>query len=632
MSGLERSTQADGSVAPQRHIFSSQEAIPLQAGKAILKQTSSHYVMHLLLQAGQEALRCSSGDWDPLHDVSVEPCRRAGLHIEPSAYKHVKLCTESTHTAMRAVHAHEGGYAPNPFVAIENAAGTMVRLYAGFFDILPLDAWRHDDFVRAAGIGAFGKTTLDKCERWIAESVTVLYEKSIVAHAITEFEGALFAEGLALESMLTNRTSGLLDALFIKSQLLVHSESWQGIPRIQWLESIPLLETLVRDVIYVIFGVKLGQRANHAPARSVPTRVHTSEARTQVEELGRLLGPYLSPPENSNAPSPLGSGNLNSQNPIQNALGASPFQRRNSARHTQPTPSLQQGSALPSSASSATPQVRHNFEEIDRYYSDRATSLVVRDSVPNARARSSKRLIVGYQDCERGSVLDALDGHIVWSQTRPASSGRSFLGVDFYRSSAPLVIDCAGDASAWKGLPHLMLVVDSSGSMGFNMAGQGQARGKYDVVLSAAWGILRYIEEKGEAAKVEVNAINFSNTTETSGWQHGSSFRRVKETLARYQGGNTRLDTMVYQKAHQDCPGGYVTIMITDGLIAKSEETLEALRETARNGNSIVLLHMGDMNPFAEGIRNMGFPVHLIARPEDLIGLCLDVARANYGH
>lgn len=46
--------------------------------------------------------------------------------------------------------------------------------------------------------------------------------------------------------------------------------------------------------------------------------------------------------------------------------------------------------------------------------------------------------------------------------------------------------------------------------------------------------------------------------------------------------------------------------------------------------NHVVLLHIGSETPFTKGIKDLGCPVHLVAKAEDLVGLCLDLAKNTY--
>jgi hypothetical protein len=167
--------------------------------------------------------------------------------------------------------------------------------------------------------------------------------------------------------------------------------------------------------------------------------------------------------------------------------------------------------------------------------------------------------------------------------------------------------------------------------MKFNPQATGAARGKFDVVLMACWGLFRYIDERGLNNRVWIDAVNFSGATRSSGWHLGNDLNPVKRVLAAYEGGGTNLGTSAVRGAYECSHGRFVTVIMTDGSLSNTPAALQELHRTVEAGNSLVLLHIGVPNAFTEGVRHLGGSVHILNHAHQLVGLCLDLAKANYG-
>ena len=156
-------------------------------------------------------------------------------------------------------------------------------------------------------------------------------------------------------------------------------------------------------------------------------------------------------------------------------------------------------------------------------------------------------------------------------------------------------------------------------------------RGKFDVVLMACYGIFRYIQSQGFSSRVKVHAINFSDASRSSSWHPCTSLEPVKRTLAAYQGHGTRLDVDTLRQAVADSPGKFLAIAMTDGGLKNTQEVIAELRRMLAAGHRLVHLHIGPANAFTKGVEELGCPVHLLKDANDLVGLCLDLAKSNYG-
>ena len=142
--------------------------------------------------------------------------------------------------------------------------------------------------------------------------------------------------------------------------------------------------------------------------------------------------------------------------------------------------------------------------------------------------------------------------------------------------------------------------------------------------------MLSYLQKPEHVDRIQACAINFSNSTNYTGWKSGSSLIEVKKKLAVYQGGGTTLDVAQLRKALNEGPGEFLTVIVTDGGLKNYQDAIGGFEEVMNKGHSVVLLHIGNANAFTEGIRKIGGQVHLLQSADDLTGLCLDLAKKTY--
>jgi hypothetical protein len=277
--------------------------------------------------------------------------------------------------------------------------------------------------------------------------------------------------------------------------------------------------------------------------------------------------------------------------------------------------------------------IRFPFEQIDEYYSRQAQRLPVHDATDDGREEEPELISVGFLGYAQASLRDLASGQIEWFRTRrspPTAENPS--GLHLCRRTDPLEIPAQGADPGARNVPNLLLVVDSSGSMAFNPNAAGAARGKFDVVLNACWGLFRFLKERGLENEVWVNAVNFSGTTRSSGWHRGHALDPVKRVLAAYEGGGTTLSVDALRMARESAPGSFLTVAMTDGSLSNTSAALEELHRTKADNsrNRLVLLHIGTPNGFTEGVKRLGGLVHVLQQAQELVGLCLDLAEDNY--
>ncbi|MFX1315044.1 MAG: hypothetical protein ACFE9T_04220 [Promethearchaeota archaeon] len=110
-----------------------------------------------------------------------------------------------------------------------------------------------------------------------------------------------------------------------------------------------------------------------------------------------------------------------------------------------------------------------------------------------------------------------------------------------------------------KQIPDLLIVLDSSGSMGWNYTSRSvRGRGPYHIALVASFASLHYAANKG--AKFSI--INFSNKADICNWT--SNYQIAENTLLRYQGGGTVLPLKEIVKQCEKAEKRVLLFLITD--------------------------------------------------------------------
>ena len=219
--------------------------------------------------------------------------RRIEITIAPKAF------------AVRAVPLHAHGVADNPVQIMENAAGALIRLFAGYYDVCPWDAWRHRSLVHAAVWGAYGSQWVSREEEERAARVALFFERSIVSHALTEIEGNMFVEGLACERVINAAQPDLLTALLERSQSLLFPKVWRGMNSALAVPPDPVADALLPEVMLLLFNARVRLARGALVLRGRAGRPRSLEWRGRVEALAQLLVPYLERQAREPRPNPM---------------------------------------------------------------------------------------------------------------------------------------------------------------------------------------------------------------------------------------------------------------------------------------------------------------------------------------
>ncbi len=589
----------------------------------------------------RKAIEASSEAWDPESDLKIHFIHDGPpISIKHTGFKSIDVRVNMPLMMEMCIKFIRQKDAKETLVVAGHVVYSMIRLWVGHYDHCPYDSWRHQSLSRAAANGGFGTTAITPQQRELAEAVTAFFERSIVALIISRKEGNYFTKGLLYEHFINGHCHNLLTNLFFMSQSIAASEAWLTVLTEFPLPSDPLAESLLPEVLKPLFGLHIIRNRNSS--RIVPYQPHRHTSWSQrVYRLAELLIPYLCEGGEGPDPEPYrtvgqnGSDSSGGQLPNLSDIGGQILEQMSNPfisadeNSQQPQASLQPGISRPGRSSPPIP--RYNLEELDHYYSQRASAVIVETESSNKeKSKEPELLQVGFLDSEEAPISALVTGQIDWFKMRCVpTNGQNQLKL--FRRSDPLEIPLGGDEPVVNGPPHLLLLVDSSSSMGFNpMAPSPNGRGKYDLVLLSCYGIFKYIENKKLTESVQVACINFSGGSIESGWHPFSSIDKVKNVLLAYQGGGTTLSPDALRRAFNNRPGSFLAIAITDGGLSNTPEAVSELRKVVESECDLILLHVGQPNAFTKAVKEMNCPVHLLNSANDLVGLSLRIAKERF--
>ena len=590
--------------------------------------------------AGIEALSNAGQGWCPASDFTAGHHAGQAILLQLIGFKRIEIKVNPALLAKRTRGLRKLPVAPDSFSAVRRSVYSLVRLFAGYYDLCPRDAWGHHKLIEAACLGAYGSPRPHPAGMPVATAVAAFFERSVVSLQLARGDGAKYTGGLAAESALNQHPLNLLSTLFRLSQTTLLPSEWEDADNVWPPPPDPTAEALLAEVLRLLFRVRLRRTGTQLRPHGAVRVPHARAWPERVAQLAELLAPYLAQTDEDpgGTPDPTHPpGRMPGRSPV--TPGGSPIvdpsDHANPFRDTvggdgQGAPTGQ--TSLAGTGRERGPGSVLDFEELDRYYARQAQSLEVVATDGDTDNEEPALLPVGFLGHEAAGVRDLVSGHIDWFRTRrmPPRPGNP-LGLDLYRRTDPLEVPADAPKPGGRGAPNLLLVVDSSGSMVFRPDAVGAARGQYDLVLLACWGLFRYLDEQGVGPAIQVGALNFSRITRSSGWHEGDALEPVKRVLIAYQSGGTVLDPSEVRKAQDAAPGPFLLVAITDGCLGNTPQALHEFRRIGQAGHSLALLHIGAPNAFTEGVRKLGGTVHILQKAADLIGLSLDVARAHYG-
>ncbi len=178
-----------------------------------------------------------------------------------------------------------------------------------------------------------------------------------------------------------------------------------------------------------------------------------------------------------------------------------------------------------------------------------------------------------------------------------------------------------------KQIPDLLIVLDSSGSMGWNYTSRSTlGKGPYHTALVAAFASLHCAASKG--AKFSI--INFSNRADICQWT--SDYIKAENVLLRYQGGGTFLPIREIANQCEKAEKKTLVFIITDFGIYNWSKTKKIMIELAQKGHKIVGFFIGSTkipkDKFKNLLNNVTF--YGIGNAKDLISLVITEVKKYY--
>jgi hypothetical protein len=179
-----------------------------------------------------------------------------------------------------------------------------------------------------------------------------------------------------------------------------------------------------------------------------------------------------------------------------------------------------------------------------------------------------------------------------------------------------------------KGLPDLMVVIDSSGSMGWDIEKKTMV-GRYHIALLAAFAAVHYVIQKGSY----VAGINFSSGVKVQSWTN--NHRIIEKLLLSYQGGGTTLPHQHILKLAKGAQKHSLVILISDLEIDNWEVGLATFHELLQMGHKLIAFFIDGnpqilKSPDFRILQEMGARFYCVEKIEDLTGLVIQEIRENY--
>ncbi|MFX1595076.1 MAG: vWA domain-containing protein, partial [Promethearchaeota archaeon] len=178
-----------------------------------------------------------------------------------------------------------------------------------------------------------------------------------------------------------------------------------------------------------------------------------------------------------------------------------------------------------------------------------------------------------------------------------------------------------------KEIPDLLIVLDSSGSMGWKYSSRSiRGRGPYHTALIAAFASLHYAANKG--AKFSI--INFSNRADLCQWTF--DYKKAEKTLLSYQGGGTFLPIKEIADQCFKAERKVLVFIITDFGIYNWSKAKKIMIELDQKGHKIVGFFIGSKRIPQEKFKNLLDKVTFygIGNPKDLVNLIIKEVKKYY--
>lgn len=291
------------------------------------------------------------------------------------------------------------------------------------------------------------------------------------------------------------------------------------------------------------------------------------------------------------------------------------------SRDLVPTPALRRHVVFGRHCRGRYPPENHlSFEILDALYRIGVTDVRIKfDPVRKPAAAMD----IAHLAREEASTQLLSFNQIDWAGTRIKPDGE----LQFYEKRLPISWQSPARVET-KGIPDLLLVVDSSGSMRWDPE---DGHGPYDSLLRAVYSVFHFLEDGQKAQCMRFAAVNFSDATLTTSWHSYRALNEVKKLLFRHQRGGTRLDCAKLRQLAEAGSNRFLCLMVTDSQIANPADVVSTIQEMTDLGHGFVLIQIGQAVPMTLEVQSAGHAVHVITDHRQMEGLCLDYARRTWG-
>lgn len=179
-----------------------------------------------------------------------------------------------------------------------------------------------------------------------------------------------------------------------------------------------------------------------------------------------------------------------------------------------------------------------------------------------------------------------------------------------------------------KSLPDMLIVIDSSGSMTFNV-GDKTITGRYHVALLAAFASFQYALQKGSL----VAGINFSSGVAVQNWTNDP--RKMEQLFLAYQGGGTTLPSKHVQKLANQAKKPVLVMIISDMQMQNWGSAFHIFLSLLEQKHRIVGFFIDGNKTILEGsdfktLLSAGARFYCVRNINDLLGLVIKEVKENY--
>jgi hypothetical protein len=183
--------------------------------------------------------------------------------------------------------------------------------------------------------------------------------------------------------------------------------------------------------------------------------------------------------------------------------------------------------------------------------------------------------------------------------------------------------------SVMKQPPDLMVVLDSSGSMGWYIS-KKKIEGAYHLALLAAFASLDYVLHQG----CYVSAINFSSSVLSQKWTNNPDL--IERVLLQYQGGGTNLPVSQMLRIANDADRPILIVLISDLEMDNWEDAMDGFMQLLSHKHKLVGFFINGNPKILEtsafqSLTSSGAHFYVVNDPADLIGLVITEVRETYG-